>query len=234
MGELTDAVKLSEAREEALKSEVDHQKAALLEANDLAKGLGEKINAMGEEIGGLKADKHTASNQIVRLNQKIKEMSAQIREQSANHDAELKRSAWNAKLELSSSYKKILDDIKLKWEAKKLFSECENQAAEVESNLLMIEQIMKESIDMNEEEPRLRAEPARLSGRCKEVEVSDFSINKLELPQISEGSVAPMEVDLTGVPTGINEFGSNLDEAWDNIRNEEDMLRDSPDREVGQ
>lgn len=31
---------------------------------------------MGEEIRGLKADKHTAANQIAHLNQKVKDMSA--------------------------------------------------------------------------------------------------------------------------------------------------------------
>lgn len=234
VSELTNSVKLAQSREEALKAEVARQKTALLEADDLAKGFSEKISVMGDEIGGLKADKHTASNQVARLNQKIKDLSARLLEMSKNHEADLKRSAQNAKLEMSSSYKKVLDSIKSKWEAKKMFLECESEAAEIESNLVLIEQITHETIDLNEEEPRLRAELARLSGRCKEVEVSDFSINKLELPQISEGSVAPMEVDLPGVPTGINEFGSNLEEARDNIRYEETMLRDSPGKEVGQ
>ncbi|XP_024009319.1 uncharacterized protein LOC112084421 [Eutrema salsugineum] len=49
-----------------------------------------------------------------------------------------------------------------------------------------------------------------LAQKHADAEVSDFSLAKLDLPQISEASVRPMEVDpRTQVPLGFNQFGSN-------------------------
>ena len=88
----------------------------------------------------------------------------------------------------------------------------EGQTAEVESNLALIDQITKAAIDLTVERPRLQAELDDLEARCKSKEVSNFTLSKLDLPQVSEISVVrPMDVDEQGTPIGLDEFGSNKD-----------------------
>ena len=62
------------------------------------------------------------------------------------------------------------------------------------------------------EKPRLRAELDDVEARCKSKEVSDFTLSKLDLPQVSEILVVrPMDVDEQGTPIGLDEFRSNKD-----------------------
>ena len=62
------------------------------------------------------------------------------------------------------------------------------------------------------EKPRLQAELDDLEVRCKSKEVSDFTLSKLDLPQVSEISVVRlMDVDEQGTPIGLDEFESNKD-----------------------
>jgi len=86
----------------------------------------------------------------------------------------------------------------------------ESQAAEVESNLALIDQITKVAVDLAVERPRLRAELDDLEEKCAANEVSDFTLSKLDIPQVSEMSmVRLMDVDEQGTPIGLDEFGSN-------------------------
>lgn len=59
--------------------------------------------------------------------------------------------------------------------------------------------------------------------------MSDFSVSKLDLPQISETSeVQPMDVDENGTSIGLNEFGSNREEIRQNLQEESDLLFGTP------
>jgi len=123
-----------------------------------------------------------------------------------------KKAVHDAKVELAAAYSKLLAGIKEKWVAKKEYTVLEGQAAEVESNLALIDQITKVAIDLTVEKPRLQAELDDLEARCKSKEVSDFFLSKLDLPQVSEISlVRLMDVDEQGMPIGLDEFGSNKD-----------------------
>ncbi|XP_024014674.1 uncharacterized protein LOC112088531 [Eutrema salsugineum] len=60
------------------------------------------------------------------------------------------------------------------------------------------------------EKARLEEKIPELTQKHADAEVSDFSLAKLDLPQISEVSVRPMEVDpVSQVPLGLDQFGSN-------------------------
>lgn len=88
----------------------------------------------------------------------------------------------------------------------------EGQATKVESNLALIDQITKAAIDLTVERPRLQVELDDLEAKCASKEVSDFTLTKLDILQVSEMSVVrPMDVDEQGTPIGLNEFGSNKD-----------------------
>jgi len=180
-------------------------------SKDLEKGYAEKIGLMEMEIGGLQADKQTARKQIHRLEQRREELSKEVMDLTSTALG-AKKAVHDAKVELAAAYSKLLAGIKEKWVAKKEYTVLEGQAAEVESNLALIDQITKVAIDLTVEKPRLQAEMDELEARCKSKEVSDFTLSKLDLPQVSEISVVrPMDVDEQGTPIGLDEFGSNKD-----------------------
>ncbi|KAG7530709.1 hypothetical protein ISN44_Un79g000030 [Arabidopsis suecica] len=110
-----------------------------------------------------------------------------------------KKMVHDAKVGLATAYSRLLAGIKEKWVAKKEYTVLEGQAAEVESNLALIDQITKAAIDLTVERPRLQVELDDLEAQCKSKEVSEMSV------------VRPMDVDKQGTPIGLDEFGSNKD-----------------------
>jgi len=154
-------------------------------SKDLEKGYDEKIGFMEMEIGGLQADKQTARNQIHRLEQRREELSKKVMDLTSTAQG-AKKAVHDVKVELAAAYSKLLAGVKEKWVAKKEYTVLEVQAAEVETNLALIDQITKVAIDLTVEKPRLQAELDDLEARCKSKEVSDFTLSKLDLPQVSD------------------------------------------------
>ena len=178
---------------------------------DLEKGYAEKIGLMEMEIGGLQADKQTARNQIHRLEQRREELSKRVMDLTLTAQG-AKKAVHDAELELAIAYSRLLAGFKEKWVAKKEYTVLEGQAAEVESNLALIDQITKAAIDLTVERPRLQAELDGLEAQCKSKEVSDVTLSKLDiLPVLEMSVVGPMDVDKQGTPIGLDEFGSNKD-----------------------
>jgi len=140
---------------------------------------------MEMEIGGLKADKQTARNQIHRLEQRREELYKRVTDVTSTAQG-AKKAVHDAKVELAAAYLKLLAGIKEKWVAKKEYTVLESHAAEVELNLALIDQITKVAIDLTVERPRLQAELDDLEAQCKSKEVSDITLSKLDLPQVSE------------------------------------------------
>jgi len=116
-------------------------------SKDLEKGYVEKIGAMEIEIGGLEADKQTARNQIHHLTEKKDELSKRVLGLTSIAQG-TKKAVHDAKVDLAAAYSKLLAGIKEKWIAKKEFTVPEGQAAEVESNLALIDQITKAAINL--------------------------------------------------------------------------------------
>ncbi|CAB77875.1 hypothetical protein [Arabidopsis thaliana] len=209
--ELTSSVKAGQDREVSFQAEIERLKIELSTSKDLEKGYAEKIGFMEMEFGGLQADKQTARSQIHRLEQRREELSKKVMDLTSSAQG-AKKAVHDAKVELAAAYLKLLAGIKEKWVTKKEYTVLEGQAAEVESNLALIDQITKAAIDLTLEKPRLQAELDDLEARCKSKEVSDFTLSKLDLPHVSEISVVrPIDVDEQGTPIGLDEFGSNKD-----------------------
>jgi len=162
-------------------AEIERLKMELSTSKDLEKGYAEKIGFMEMEIGGLQADKQTARSQIHRLEQKREEISKKVMDLTSTAQG-AKKAVNDAKVELAAAYSKLLAGIKEKGVAKKEYTVLEGQAAEVESNLALIDQITKAAIDLTVEKPRLQVELDNLEARCKSKEVSDFTLSKLDLP----------------------------------------------------
>lgn len=150
-------------------------------SKDLEKGYAEKIKIMEQEFRGLEADKQMARNQIHRLNEKKDELSKRVLDLTSIAQG-VNKAVHDAKVELAASYSKLLSGIKDKWVAKKEFTVLESQAAEVESNLALIDQIVKAAVDLTVEKPRFQAEIDDVEARCTLKEVSDFTLSKLDIP----------------------------------------------------
>jgi len=180
-------------------------------SKDLEKGYVEKIGLMEMEIGELQADKQTSRNQIHRLEQRREELSKRVMDLTSTAQG-AKKAVHDAKVELAAAYSKLLAGIKKKWVAKKEYTVLESQAVEVESNLALIDLIRKAPIDLTVEKPRLEAGLDVLQAKSKSKEVSDFTLSKLDIPQVSEMSVVrAMYIDEHGMLIGLDEFGSNKD-----------------------
>ena len=174
-------------------------------------GLCREDRNHGADDRGLEAVKQTTRNQIHRLNEKNDELSNRVQDLTLIAQG-AKKAVHDAKVDLAASYSQLLSVIKEKWVAEKEFTVLESQADEVESNLTLIDQIAKTVVDLTVERPRLQAELDDLEVRCATKEVSDFTLSKLDIPQVSEMSVVrPMDVNEQGTLIGLDEFGSNKD-----------------------
>lgn len=141
-------------------------KAELLSSKDLEKNLTRDIAKLGEEVGALEADKHTPTNKVHRLENKNADLSQRVMTLTNSRVQEVKAAVREAKARLMSAYAKVLSNIKEKWVAKKDHSLHEGHAAEVESNLMLIDQIQKETVDLEVEKPRLAAQLVELNAKC--------------------------------------------------------------------
>ena len=131
-------------------------------------------------------------------------MEAKV-ESSANKFADdLRHTTYDAKKALADSYLDVLISLKEKWEKKKAAADWEARLKEVMANIDLQKEIMNNNLLASDELLRLRAKEVELGSELDVMAVSDFSIGKLDLPQISED--LPEEF-FPKVPSEVNEPG---------------------------
>ncbi|OAO89296.1 hypothetical protein AXX17_ATUG02120 (chloroplast) [Arabidopsis thaliana] len=186
-------------------SELEEGKTLIQELTSSVKAGQEREVSFQAEIERLKMELSTSKDLEKGYAEKIRLMEMEI-------GGLQRREELSKRVELAAAYSKLLAGIKEKWVAKKEYTMLEGQAVEVESNLVLNDQITKAAIDLTVERPRLQAELDDLEAQCKSKEVSIFTLSKLDLPHVSEISVVRlMDVDEQGTPIGLDEFGSNKD-----------------------
>ncbi|XP_019093241.1 PREDICTED: uncharacterized protein At3g60930, chloroplastic-like [Camelina sativa] len=182
---------------------LDHEIASLRASQ-------EKLVEVEAELASAKVAQAKAAGDrdlLLKENRWLKEKSA---EAGRLHAETTRKVVYEAKMRMSQDYRSILDSVKSKWELKKQKSKVDGDLAEIESNLLMIKQISEGKITVEDELKTLESQKAAVTIRSDSLAVSDFSVSKLDLPQVSEDSIAPMEIDTgTGVPRGFDEHRSN-------------------------
>lgn len=108
-------------------------------------------------------------------------------ESSANKFSDdLRRATYDAKKIMADSYLEVLVSLKEKWERKKAATDCEARLREVVANIDLLKEIMDNNLLALDGWLRLRAEEIELGSEVDVMATSDFSIGKLDLPQISE------------------------------------------------
>ena len=80
----------------------------------------------------------------------------------------------------------MLVSLKEKWEKKKAATDCEARLREVMANIDLLKEIMDNNLLASNELSRLRTKEVELGSELDVMAVSDFSIEKLDLPQITE------------------------------------------------
>ncbi|KAF3576811.1 hypothetical protein DY000_02031458 [Brassica cretica] len=108
-------------------------------------------------------------------------------ESSANKFADdLHRAIYAAKKVMGDSYLEVLVSLKEKWEQKKAAADSEARLREVVANIDLLKEIMSNNLLASDELLRLQAKEVELGSEVDVMATSNFSIGKLDLPQISE------------------------------------------------
>ena len=87
---------------------------------------------------------------------------------------------------MADSYLDVLVSLKEKREKKKVATDCEARLREVVANIDLLKEIMSTNLLASDELLRLRAKGIELGSEVDVMATSDFSVGKLDLPQISE------------------------------------------------
>ena len=129
-------------------------------------------------------------------------MEAKIESSSSKFADSLRRATYDAKKALADNYLDVLISLKEKWEKKKAATDCEARLKEVMANIDLLKEIMNNNLLASDELLRLRAKEVEPGYELDVMEVSDFSVGRLDLPQISED--LPDEF-FAKVPSEVNE-----------------------------
>ncbi|XP_024010336.1 uncharacterized protein LOC112085358 [Eutrema salsugineum] len=222
MAEHAAYVKMMAAHGRAL--EAVNEYSAVLEDKSLTMPTSDELEEMKKTVFDLSSKVKNAEDKEKRLETQLRsaktvadsasrradDLTEQVRGLKEEVDAKVRRAVREAKREFAEKYLAIFHSLKDKWEKKKVEAACEAELQEVESNLDLIKDLISGAIKAPDEKARLEEKIPELAQKHANAEVSDFSLAKLDLPQVSEASVRPMEVDpVTQVPLGLNQFGSN-------------------------
>ncbi|KAF2562823.1 hypothetical protein F2Q70_00016724 [Brassica cretica] len=185
-------------REAYVKMAVAHAKA--MEANnEFAANLEKRL----QDVLLVSNKRKLALEQVPFLEAKV--------ESSANKFSDdLRRATYDAKKTLVDSYLDVLISLKENWEKKKDATDFEARLREVMANLDLLKEIMNNNLLASDELLRLRTKEVELGSGLDVMAVSDFSIEKLDLPQITEDLP---EDFFAKVPSGMDDTGDRMKRA---------------------
>ncbi|XP_048616130.1 uncharacterized protein LOC125588626 isoform X2 [Brassica napus] len=192
LAEVTEMVK-------AAKTDLDQARVRISELEAVVTRLGSKADAQQGEIESQKLDIQVKSRRINDLEAARKIAEHQVRELIAssrdshsqkNKEAEVKLAVREGKKEVAEAYGKILVCVKEKFARKKDEVDASVYAQELQANADLLKDMLNNKIQSVEEEyNQLVALLPEATTAYEKAQVSDFSVSKLPLPQISESSV---------------------------------------------
>ncbi|KAF3537466.1 hypothetical protein F2Q69_00019683 [Brassica cretica] len=141
--------------------------------------LGNQAATLEARLWVVRNERRSALERIFVLEVKV--------ESSANKFADdLRRAIYAAKKVMGDSYLEVLVSLKEKWEQKKAAADSEARLREVVANIDLLKEIMSNNLLASDELLRLQAKEVELGSEVDVMATSNFSIGKLDLPQISE------------------------------------------------
>ena len=141
---------------------------------------------LGNQAASLKARLQVVSKERKSALEQVSFLEAKIESSASKFADDLCRSTYDAKKALADNYLDMLISLKEKWEKKKATADCVVRLKEVMANIDLLKEIMNNNLLASNELLRLRAKEVKLGSELDVMAVSDFSVGKLDLPQISE------------------------------------------------
>ena len=140
----------------------------------------------GNHAASLEARLRVVCNERMSALEQVSLLEAKVESSTNKFSDDLRRSTYDAKKTLADIYLNVLISLKEKWEKKKAATDCEARLREVMANIDLLKEIMTNSLLASDELLRLRTKEVELGSELDVMAVSDFSVGKLDLPQISE------------------------------------------------
>ena len=211
-GELAQVTELVKAT----KAELDQARVQVSELQAEVSRLGSKADTQQGKIESQAIDIQVKSRRINELEaarkiaeQQVRDLIASSQDSQKNKEAEVKLAVRRGKKEVADAYNKILASVKEKFSRKKDEVDSLVYAQELQANTELLKDMLNNEIASAEEEyNRLMALMPEATIAYEKAQVSDFSVSKLPLPQLSESS-GTFEINMFN-PSFSGEYGSNL------------------------
>ena len=186
----------------------------------------ERVNAaqlapaekLGNQAASFEARLRVVSNERKSALEQVSFLEAKIESSAGKFADDLRHATYDAKKALADNYLDVLISLKEKWEKKKAAANYEARLKEVITNIDLLKEIMNNNLLASDELLRLRAKEVELGSELDVMAVSDFSVGKLDLSQISED--LPEEF-FAKVPSEVKEAGDEARCAGDQFENGE-------------
>ncbi|KAF2538899.1 hypothetical protein F2Q68_00021350 [Brassica cretica] len=124
------------------------------------------------------------SNERKSALEQVSFLEAKAKSSANKFSDDLRRATYDAKKALADSYLDVLVSLKEKWEKKKAATDREAHLREVMGNIDLLKDIMDNNLLASDELLRLRTKEVELGSEVDVMAVSDFSVEKLDLPHI--------------------------------------------------
>ncbi|KAF3567844.1 hypothetical protein DY000_02014605 [Brassica cretica] len=141
---------------------------------------------LGNQAASLEARLRVVSNERKSALEQVSFLEAKVESSTNKFSDDLRRATYDAKKALADSYLDVLVSLKEKWETKKATTDCEACLREVMANIDLLKEIMNNNLLASDDLLRLRTKEVEFGSELYVMAVSDFSVGKLDLPQISE------------------------------------------------
>ncbi|XP_056849041.1 uncharacterized protein LOC130499138 [Raphanus sativus] len=200
----------------ANKTELNQTRALISDLQAEVKRLGSKCDAQQGTIESQLIDLQVKNRKIGELDAarkiaeyQVKELISTSQNSQKNKEAEVRLAVRRGKKEVAEAYNKILVIVKEKFSKKKDEVDLLVHAQEIQANTELLKDILDGEIKSAQDEyDHLVAIMPEAVAAYEKAQVSDFSIGKLPLPQLSESS-GTFEVNMFNLFLS-GEFGSNL------------------------
>ncbi|KAF2573042.1 hypothetical protein F2Q70_00004065 [Brassica cretica] len=141
---------------------------------------------LGNQAASLEPRLRVVSNERKSTLEQVSFLEAKVESSANMFSDDLRRAAYDAKKALADSYLDVLVSLKEKWEKKKAATDCDARLREVMANIDLLKEILNNNLLALDELLRLRTKEVELGSELNVMAVLDFSVGKLDLPQISE------------------------------------------------
>ncbi|KAF2573041.1 hypothetical protein F2Q70_00004062 [Brassica cretica] len=141
---------------------------------------------LGNQAASLESRMRVVSNERKSALEEVSFLEAKVESSANKFSDDLRRATYDSIKALADSYLDVLVSLKEKWEKKKAATDCEARLKEVMENIDLLKEIMNNNLLASDELLRLRTKEVELGSKLDVMAVSDFSVGKLDLPQISE------------------------------------------------